>query len=39
LSPDETREYLRRAEARLREERLKMLKIRYGPDRPGVRDW
>jgi hypothetical protein len=39
LTPNETREFLRQAEARLRDERLKMLKVRYGPDRPGVRDW
>jgi tetratricopeptide (TPR) repeat protein len=39
LSPEDTREYLRRTAARLERERQEMLKLLYGPDRPGVRDW
>ncbi len=39
LSPEDTREYLKRTEERLRKERQGMLKMLYGPDRPGVRDW
>ena len=39
LSEEDTREYLRRTEERLRDERRRMLRILYGPDRPGVRDW
>jgi tetratricopeptide (TPR) repeat protein len=39
LSEEETREYLRRTEQRLRDERRRMLRILYGPDRPGIRDW
>jgi tetratricopeptide (TPR) repeat protein len=39
LSPEDTREYLRRTAARLERERHEMLKMLYGPDRPGVRDW
>jgi tetratricopeptide (TPR) repeat protein len=39
LSPEDTREYLKRTDARLRDERAKMLRMLYGPDRPGVRDW
>jgi len=39
LSPEDSREYLRRAEQRLRDERRAMLRTLYGPDRPGVRDW
>lgn len=39
LTPDDTREYLRRAEARIRKDRQAMLGTLYGPDRPGVKDW
>ena len=39
LSPEDTREYLRRAEERLRDERRKMLRTISGTQRPGVRDW
>jgi tetratricopeptide (TPR) repeat protein len=39
LSPEDTREYLKRTAARLERERQEMLKLLYGPDRPGVRDW
>lgn len=39
LSPEDSREHLRRAEVRLREERRALLRTLYGPDRPGVRDW
>lgn len=39
LSPEDTREYLKRTEDRLRRERQGMLRMLYGPDRPGVRDW
>ena len=39
LSPEDTREYLRRTDERLRDERRKMLRLLSGPDRPGVRDW
>jgi tetratricopeptide (TPR) repeat protein len=39
LSEEETRAYLRRTEERLREERRRMLRVLYGPDRPGFRDW
>jgi len=39
LSPEDTREYLRRAELRLRDERRGLLRTLYGPPRPGVRDW
>src|SRR5262249_13036841 len=38
LSEEDTREYLRRTEQRLRDERRRMLRVLYGPDRPGVRD-
>ncbi|MDB5312124.1 MAG: Tetratricopeptide repeat protein [Gemmataceae bacterium] len=37
--PEDTREYLRRTHERLCEERKRMLRMLYGPDRPGVRDW
>ena len=33
LSPEDTRDYLRRTEERLRDERRKMLRLLYGPDR------
>jgi hypothetical protein len=36
LSPEDTREYLRRTEERLRQERRN---VPRPPDRPGVRDW
>lgn len=39
LSPEDTREYLRRAELRLRDERRSLLRTLYGTPRPGVRDW
>lgn len=39
LSPEDSREHLRRAEQRLRDERRALLRTLYGPDRPGVRDW
>jgi|SRR5581483_5886237 len=39
LSPEDTREYLRRTAERLERERRGMLRTLYGPDRPGVRDW
>ena len=39
LSPEESREYLRRAEQRMMEERRSLLKTLYGSPRPGVRDW
>ena len=39
LSPEQTREYLKQTDARLRAEREKMLRLLSGPDRPGVRDW
>jgi tetratricopeptide (TPR) repeat protein len=39
LSPEDAREYLRRAEARIRQNREKMNEVLRGPDRPGVRDW
>src|SRR5262249_8282105 len=37
LSPEDTREYLRRTAERLQRERRGMLRTLYGPDRPGVR--
>ena len=37
--PEDTREYLRRTDERLRDERRRMLRLLSGPDRPGVRDW
>lgn len=39
LSPEDTREYLKRAEERIRKERQNMLRAVYGRDRAGVRDW
>jgi hypothetical protein len=39
LSPEDSREHLRRAEVRMIEERRNLLKTLYGPPRPGVRDW
>jgi tetratricopeptide (TPR) repeat protein len=39
LSPEDTREYLRRTAERLQRERRGMLRALYGPDRAGVRDW
>ena len=39
LSPEDTREYLRRTAERLERQRRDMLRTLYGPDRPGVRDW
>ena len=39
LSPEDSREHLRRAESRMVEERRNLLKTLYGPPRPGVRDW
>ncbi|MFO0804086.1 MAG: hypothetical protein U0791_13310 [Gemmataceae bacterium] len=39
LSPEDTREYLRRAEQRLRDERRGLFKTLYGTPRPGIRDW
>jgi tetratricopeptide (TPR) repeat protein len=39
LSPEDTREYLRRAELRLRDERRSLLRTLYGTARPGIRDW
>lgn len=39
LSPEDTREYLRRAELRLQGERRSLLKTLYGTPRPGIRDW
>lgn len=39
LSPEDTREYLRQADERLRKERQSMLRALYGRDRDGVRDW
>lgn len=39
LSPEETLEYLRRAELRLQGERRSLLKTLYGTPRPGIRDW
>jgi len=39
LSPEDTREYLRRAAERLKRERQIMRQTLYGPDRPGFRDW
>lgn len=39
LSPEDTREYLRRTADRLQRARRDQLRTLYGPDRPGVRDW
>ena len=39
LSPEDTREYLRQADERLRKERQSLLRTLYGRDREGVRDW
>src|SRR5437763_1767135 len=39
LSPEDTREYLRRTAERLERQRRDLLRTLYGPDRPGVRDW
>jgi hypothetical protein len=39
LSPEDTREYLRRTGERLKRDRQNLLKTLYGPERPGVRDW
>jgi len=39
LSAEDTREYLRRTEERLRNERRSLLRLLHGQDRPGVRDW
>lgn len=39
LSPEDTREYLRRTAERLQRARRDQLRVLYGPDRPGVKDW
>jgi tetratricopeptide (TPR) repeat protein len=39
LSPEDTREHLRRAAERLRKDRRDLLRAIYPPEQPGVRDW
>lgn len=39
LSPDETREYLRQTDERLRRERQGLLRTLSGPERAGIKDW
>jgi len=39
LTPEETREYLRRTAERLKRDRQNLLRTLYGPDRPGILDW
>jgi hypothetical protein len=39
LSPEDSREHLRRAEQRMTQERRGLLKTLYGSPRPGLRDW
>ena len=39
LSPEDTREHLRRTAERLRKDRRDLLRTIYPPEQPGVRDW
>jgi tetratricopeptide (TPR) repeat protein len=39
LTAEDTREYLRRAEERLKKDRQALLGVLYGPERVGVKDW
>ena len=39
LSPEDTREHLRRAGERMRKDRRDLLRTIYPPEQPGVRDW
>lgn len=39
LTPEDTREYLRRTAERLKRDRHGLLNLLYGPERPGVKDW
>jgi tetratricopeptide (TPR) repeat protein len=39
LSPEDTREHLRRADARLKRQRQQLADAVRGPDRPAARDW
>lgn len=39
LSPEDTREHLRRAAERIKKEKRDLLKTLYGPERPGLLDW
>jgi tetratricopeptide (TPR) repeat protein len=39
LSPEDTREHLRRIAERLKKDRHDLLRTLYPPDRPGSRDW
>lgn len=39
LSPEDTREHLRRVAELLKRDRQNLRKTLYGPERPGMRDW
>ncbi len=39
LSPEDTREYLRRTAERLKKDRQDLLRTLYGGERPGLNDW
>jgi hypothetical protein len=39
LSPEDTREHLRRTAERLKKDRQNIRNALYGPERPGARDW
>jgi tetratricopeptide (TPR) repeat protein len=39
LSPEDTREYLRRIDGRLKKQRQELADVTRGPDRPAARDW
>jgi tetratricopeptide (TPR) repeat protein len=39
LSPEDTREYLRRTAERLKKDRQNIRNTLYGPERPGILDW
>jgi hypothetical protein len=39
LSPEDTREYLRRTAERLKKDRQNIRNTLYGPERPGLLDW
>ena len=39
LTPEDTREHLRRAAERIKKDRRDILRTLYGPDRPGLLDW
>lgn len=39
LSPEDTREYLKRTAERLKKDRQNLRNSQYGPERPGLLDW